>query len=200
MLLCHYNASFLCCSWAVSCLQLFHTPQGTDTLRSLITETLFHSQLHWLNFQQSHSLWHSMSCQLTSCIRRLLTQNSHTVLSSTFSVHPKLIQHGFSLKQSTGNMYCEGQGWKSLFGWNDVFLHVCSLSYRKVVLNNCTKGVKEMYTARKQQCPNRSPKGLTLNTKDGKLTANMGSNVTFIVHLDEVRTQTACSCHWTTFI
>uniref|UniRef100_A0A8C6TN56 Sortilin related VPS10 domain containing receptor 3 n=1 Tax=Neogobius melanostomus TaxID=47308 RepID=A0A8C6TN56_9GOBI len=44
-----------------------------------------------------------------------------------------------------------------------------STGYRKVVLNNCTKGVKEMYTARKQQCPNRSPKGLQLTTKDGKL-------------------------------
>lgn len=60
--------------------------------------------------------------------------------------------------------------------------------YRKVVLNNCTKGVKEMYTARKQQCPNRSPKGLSLTTKDSKLTANLGKNVTFLVHLDEVRT------------
>lgn len=61
--------------------------------------------------------------------------------------------------------------------------------YRKVVLNNCTKGVKEMYTARKQQCPNRPPKGLTLSTKNGKLTANLGSNVTFLVHLDEVSTR-----------
>lgn len=55
-----------------------------------------------------------------------------------------------------------------------------------MVLNNCTKGVKEMYTARKQQCPNRPPKGLMLSTKNGKLTANLGSNVTFLVHLDEV--------------
>uniref|UniRef100_G3PV98 PKD domain-containing protein n=1 Tax=Gasterosteus aculeatus aculeatus TaxID=481459 RepID=G3PV98_GASAC len=60
-----------------------------------------------------------------------------------------------------------------------------STGYRKVVLNNCTKGVKEMYTARKQQCPNRPPKGLMLTIKDGKLTANLGSNVTFFVHLDE---------------
>uniref|UniRef100_A0A7N6B717 PKD domain-containing protein n=1 Tax=Anabas testudineus TaxID=64144 RepID=A0A7N6B717_ANATE len=60
-----------------------------------------------------------------------------------------------------------------------------STGYRKVVLNNCTKGVKEMYTARKQQCPNRPPKGLLLTTKDGKLTANMGNNVTFLVQLDE---------------
>lgn len=48
-----------------------------------------------------------------------------------------------------------------------------------------------MYTARKQQCPNRPPKGLLLTTKDGKLTANLGSNVTFLVHLDEVRRQPA---------
>lgn len=71
--------------------------------------------------------------------------------------------------------------------------------YRKVVLNNCTKGVKEMYTARKQQCPNRPPKGLLLATKDGKLTANLGSNVTFLVHLDEVRvrpTRLLSLCRW----
>ncbi|XP_072319342.1 VPS10 domain-containing receptor SorCS3 [Eucyclogobius newberryi] len=60
-----------------------------------------------------------------------------------------------------------------------------STGYRKVVLNNCTKGVKEMYTARKQQCPNRSPKGLQLSTRDGKLTAHLGTNVTFVVNLDE---------------
>lgn len=44
-----------------------------------------------------------------------------------------------------------------------------------------------MYTARKQQCPNRPPKGLLLTTKNGKLTATLGNNVTFLVHLDEVR-------------
>uniref|UniRef100_A0A671SM71 VPS10 domain-containing receptor SorCS3-like n=1 Tax=Sinocyclocheilus anshuiensis TaxID=1608454 RepID=A0A671SM71_9TELE len=60
-----------------------------------------------------------------------------------------------------------------------------STGYRKVVANNCTKGVKEMYTARKQQCPNRPPRGLVLTTHDDKLTANMGSNVTFLVRLEE---------------
>lgn len=44
-----------------------------------------------------------------------------------------------------------------------------------------------MYTAVKQQCSIQPPKGLLLSTKDGKLTANLGSNVTFLVHLDEVR-------------
>uniref|UniRef100_A0A672L3G4 VPS10 domain-containing receptor SorCS3-like n=1 Tax=Sinocyclocheilus grahami TaxID=75366 RepID=A0A672L3G4_SINGR len=60
-----------------------------------------------------------------------------------------------------------------------------STGYRKVVANNCTKGVKEMYTARKQQCLNRPPRGLVLTTRDDKLTANMGSNVTFLVRLEE---------------
>ncbi|KAL7852588.1 hypothetical protein SRHO_G00183730 [Serrasalmus rhombeus] len=60
-----------------------------------------------------------------------------------------------------------------------------STGYRKVAANNCTKGVKEMYTARKQQCPNRPPRGLHLATQDNKLTANLGSNVTFVVQLEE---------------
>ncbi|KAL1005910.1 hypothetical protein UPYG_G00065460 [Umbra pygmaea] len=60
-----------------------------------------------------------------------------------------------------------------------------STGYRKVVSNNCTNGVKEIYTPRKQLCPNRAPKGLSLSTREGKLTANLGTNVTFLVHLDE---------------
>uniref|UniRef100_A0A8C1JQQ8 Sortilin related VPS10 domain containing receptor 3 n=1 Tax=Cyprinus carpio TaxID=7962 RepID=A0A8C1JQQ8_CYPCA len=60
-----------------------------------------------------------------------------------------------------------------------------STGYRKVVSNNCTKGVKELYTARKQQCPYRPPRGLVLSTRDNKFTANMGSNVTFLVRLEE---------------
>ncbi|KAI5090031.1 VPS10 domain-containing receptor SorCS3 [Silurus meridionalis] len=60
-----------------------------------------------------------------------------------------------------------------------------STGYRKVAANNCTKGVKDMYTARKQQCPNRPPRGLHLATHDNTLKANMGTNVTFIVQLEE---------------
>uniref|UniRef100_A0A8C4S2L0 Sortilin related VPS10 domain containing receptor 3 n=1 Tax=Erpetoichthys calabaricus TaxID=27687 RepID=A0A8C4S2L0_ERPCA len=60
-----------------------------------------------------------------------------------------------------------------------------STGYRKVVSNNCTAGVKELYTARKQQCPSRAPQGLHLVTSDGKLTAAQGSNVTFLVFLEE---------------
>uniref|UniRef100_A0A8C8K315 VPS10 domain-containing protein n=1 Tax=Oncorhynchus tshawytscha TaxID=74940 RepID=A0A8C8K315_ONCTS len=61
-----------------------------------------------------------------------------------------------------------------------------STGYRKVVSNNCVKGVKDMYTPRKQMCPNRAPKGLSLSTREGKLTADLLTNVTFLVHLDEV--------------
>ncbi|XP_066549190.1 VPS10 domain-containing receptor SorCS1 isoform X2 [Amia ocellicauda] len=60
-----------------------------------------------------------------------------------------------------------------------------STGYRKVVSNNCTAGVKELYTARKQQCPNRPPRGLHLVTNEGKLTATLGANVTFLVFLEE---------------
>ncbi|XP_035258745.1 VPS10 domain-containing receptor SorCS3 isoform X1 [Anguilla anguilla] len=60
-----------------------------------------------------------------------------------------------------------------------------STGYRKVVSNNCTKGVKELYAARKQQCPTLAPRGLQLDTREGRLTAALGSNVTFLVHLEE---------------
>uniref|UniRef100_A0A8C9VP26 Sortilin related VPS10 domain containing receptor 1 n=1 Tax=Scleropages formosus TaxID=113540 RepID=A0A8C9VP26_SCLFO len=61
-----------------------------------------------------------------------------------------------------------------------------STGYRKVVSNNCTAGVIEEYTARKQSCPSRAPKGLHLITSEGKLTAALGTNVTFLVFLEEV--------------
>lgn len=65
-----------------------------------------------------------------------------------------------------------------------VFLSFCS--YRKVVSNNCTAGVSMQYTARRQQCPIQAPKGLHLVTSEGALTATLGSNVTFLVFLEEV--------------
>ncbi|RXM27124.1 VPS10 domain-containing receptor SorCS3 [Acipenser ruthenus] len=60
-----------------------------------------------------------------------------------------------------------------------------STGYRKVVSNNCTAGVKEIYTARKQQCPRRAPRGLHVVTSDGTLTATTGNNVTFLIFLEE---------------
>ncbi|KAL1005911.1 hypothetical protein UPYG_G00065490 [Umbra pygmaea] len=60
-----------------------------------------------------------------------------------------------------------------------------STGYRKVVSNNCTAGVIEDYTARRQHCPTQAPKGLHLVTSEGKLTATLGTNVTFLVFLEE---------------
>ncbi|KAA0721963.1 VPS10 domain-containing receptor [Triplophysa tibetana] len=60
-----------------------------------------------------------------------------------------------------------------------------STGYRKVVSNNCTGGVMEQYTARRQVCPSQAPRGLHLVTSEGKLTASNASNVTFLVFLEE---------------
>ncbi|KAK2530614.1 VPS10 domain-containing receptor SorCS1 [Columba guinea] len=60
-----------------------------------------------------------------------------------------------------------------------------STGYRKVVSNNCTDGVRERYTAKPQQCPSKAPQGLRILTSDGKLTAEQGHNVTFLVQLEE---------------
>ncbi|XP_029918697.1 VPS10 domain-containing receptor SorCS1 [Myripristis murdjan] len=60
-----------------------------------------------------------------------------------------------------------------------------STGYRKVVSNNCTAGVIAEYTARRQQCPIQAPKGLHLVTSEGTLTATLGTNVTFLVFLEE---------------
>ncbi|KAL2102383.1 hypothetical protein ACEWY4_001551 [Coilia grayii] len=60
-----------------------------------------------------------------------------------------------------------------------------STGYRKVVSNNCTGGVVDLYTARRQPCPRQAPRGLHLVTSDGTLTATVNSNVTFMVFLEE---------------
>ncbi|XP_051993220.1 VPS10 domain-containing receptor SorCS1-like [Xyrauchen texanus] len=60
-----------------------------------------------------------------------------------------------------------------------------STGYRKVVSNNCTGGVIEQYTARRQVCPSQAPHGLHLVTSEGKLIASLASNVTFLVFLEE---------------
>lgn len=67
-----------------------------------------------------------------------------------------------------------------------IFLRFFTPSYRKVVSNNCTAGVSVVYTARRQQCPIQAPKGLHLVTSEGRLTATLGTNVTFLVFLEEV--------------
>lgn len=72
--------------------------------------------------------------------------------------------------------------------------NLVSFSYRKVVSNNCTDGVREQYTAKPQQCPGKAPHGLRISTLDGKLTAEQGQNVTFVLQLEEVVTDLMLLC------
>ncbi|KAM9818171.1 VPS10 domain-containing receptor SorCS1 isoform 2-T3 [Syngnathus typhle] len=60
-----------------------------------------------------------------------------------------------------------------------------STGYRKVVSNNCTDGVIVEYTAKRQYCPMQAPKGLHLVTSEGTLSAVLGTNVTFLVFLEQ---------------
>ncbi|XP_062319686.1 VPS10 domain-containing receptor SorCS3 [Osmerus eperlanus] len=60
-----------------------------------------------------------------------------------------------------------------------------STGYRKVLSNNCKEGGKEVFSPRKQPCLPRPPQGLRLATSQGELMAPVGSNVTFLVHLED---------------
>ncbi|KAA8594435.1 hypothetical protein FQN60_011570 [Etheostoma spectabile] len=56
---------------------------------------------------------------------------------------------------------------------------------------SCTTGMTFLnstgveYTARRQQCPVQAPKGLHLVTSEGTLSATLGTNVTFLLFLEE---------------
>eukprot|EP00064_Thunnus_orientalis_P000699 superscaffoldBa00000039_g700 len=60
-----------------------------------------------------------------------------------------------------------------------------STGYRKVLSNNCKEGGKNVYSPRRQACRPRPPRGLRLSTSQGELSAAVGSNVTFMVYLDD---------------
>uniref|UniRef100_A0A3Q4B2C5 PKD domain-containing protein n=1 Tax=Mola mola TaxID=94237 RepID=A0A3Q4B2C5_MOLML len=60
-----------------------------------------------------------------------------------------------------------------------------SIGYRKVLSNNCKEGGRKVYSPRRQACRPRPPRGLRLSTSQGELSATVGSNVTFMVYLDD---------------
>ncbi|XP_077460525.1 VPS10 domain-containing receptor SorCS1 isoform X2 [Stigmatopora argus] len=72
---------------------------------------------------------------------------------------------------------------KSCTSGTTTFLN--STGYRKVVSNNCTAGVMEEYTGKKQPCSTQAPKGLHLVTNGGTLSAQVGHNVTFLLFLEQ---------------
>uniref|UniRef100_A0A8C4HZC9 Sortilin related VPS10 domain containing receptor 3b n=1 Tax=Dicentrarchus labrax TaxID=13489 RepID=A0A8C4HZC9_DICLA len=57
--------------------------------------------------------------------------------------------------------------------------------YRKVLSNNCKEGGRNVYSPKRQVCRPRPPRGLRLSTSQGDLSAPVGSNVTFMVYLDD---------------
>ncbi|TNN81836.1 VPS10 domain-containing receptor SorCS3 [Liparis tanakae] len=57
--------------------------------------------------------------------------------------------------------------------------------YRKVLSNNCKEGGKNVYSPKRQVCRPRPPQGLRLSTSQGELSATVGSNVTFMVYLED---------------
>ncbi|XP_019715789.1 VPS10 domain-containing receptor SorCS3-like [Hippocampus comes] len=60
-----------------------------------------------------------------------------------------------------------------------------STGYRKVLSNNCKEVGTNVYSPRRQGCRPRPPRGLRLTTGSGELSALVGSNVTFVVHLQD---------------
>ncbi|KAM6916732.1 VPS10 domain-containing receptor SorCS3-like [Xenentodon cancila] len=60
-----------------------------------------------------------------------------------------------------------------------------STGYRKVLSNNCKEGGRNVYSPRREPCRPRAPRGLRLSSSHGELSATVGSNVTFMISLDE---------------
>ncbi|XP_077469354.1 VPS10 domain-containing receptor SorCS3-like [Stigmatopora argus] len=60
-----------------------------------------------------------------------------------------------------------------------------STGYRKVLANNCKEIGRNVYSPRRQSCRPRPPRGLRLTTGSGELSARVGTNVTFVVHLQD---------------
>uniref|UniRef100_A0A665XCD1 Sortilin related VPS10 domain containing receptor 3b n=1 Tax=Echeneis naucrates TaxID=173247 RepID=A0A665XCD1_ECHNA len=60
-----------------------------------------------------------------------------------------------------------------------------STGYRKVLSNNCKEAGRNVYSPKRQPCRPRPPQGLRLSTSQGELSATVGTNVTFLVYLDD---------------
>ncbi|KAK1905090.1 VPS10 domain containing receptor SorCS3 [Dissostichus eleginoides] len=60
-----------------------------------------------------------------------------------------------------------------------------STGYRKVLSNNCKEAGRNVYSPKRQACRPRPPRGLQLSTSHGELSSTVGSNVTFMLYLDD---------------
>uniref|UniRef100_A0A8C6TQ09 Sortilin related VPS10 domain containing receptor 3b n=1 Tax=Neogobius melanostomus TaxID=47308 RepID=A0A8C6TQ09_9GOBI len=60
-----------------------------------------------------------------------------------------------------------------------------STGYRKVLSNNCKEAGRNTFSPKRQTCRPRAPRGLRLSTSSGELSATVGTNVTFMVLLED---------------
>lgn len=60
-----------------------------------------------------------------------------------------------------------------------------STGYRKVLSNNCKEVGRYIFSPKRQTCRPRAPRGLRLSTGTGELSATVGTNVTFMVLLED---------------
>ncbi|XP_034008056.1 VPS10 domain-containing receptor SorCS3 [Trematomus bernacchii] len=60
-----------------------------------------------------------------------------------------------------------------------------STGYRKVLSNNCKEAGRNVYSPKRQACRPRPPRGLRLSTSHGELSSTVGSNVTFMLYLED---------------
>lgn len=60
-----------------------------------------------------------------------------------------------------------------------------STGYRKVLSNNCKEVGRNTFSPKRQTCRPRAPRGLRLSTSSGELSATVGTNVTFMVLLED---------------
>lgn len=60
-----------------------------------------------------------------------------------------------------------------------------STGYRKVLSNNCKEVAPNTFSPKRQTCRPRAPRGLKLSTSGGELSAIVGTNVTFMVLLED---------------
>ncbi|KAL4625023.1 VPS10 domain-containing receptor SorCS3-like [Arapaima gigas] len=120
-------------------------------------------------------------CRLRKDFPRVLSAESCICTASDFECDYGYEQHGDGLCSPTFWFHPTAVSGSCSRGQS----YINSTGYRQVMSNNCKQGMTELYTARRQPCPTRPPSGLHLATSDGRLTALMGNNITFLVSLEE---------------
>ncbi|KAG7219603.1 hypothetical protein INR49_018980, partial [Caranx melampygus] len=90
------------------------------------------------------------------------------------------------MKRRPGNRCMLVQGYSRIFSSEPCLCTTYDFEcYRKVLSNNCIEAGRNVYSPKRQACRPRPPRGLRLSTSQGELSAPVGSNVTFMVYLED---------------